>query len=144
MYWKRESEYIHFFFKIFLSVLISLSMSSESDNQIKRDREEVEEFTKRLLKRDADQVRRMTSGGQQRDGNMSGNPPEMQSSDQVMELREYSRQVYLEKRQKKEMELLQTEIHDEEMVFSDSELTEAELRERNRKRVSQLLCWFNT
>lgn len=136
MYWKRESEYIHFFFKIFLSVLISLSMSSESDNQIKRDREEVEEFTKRLLKRDADQVRRMTSGGQQRDGNMSGNPPEMQSSDQVMELREYSRQVYLEKRQKKEMELLQTEIHDEEMVFSDSELTEAELRERNRKRVS--------
>ena len=119
-------------------------MSSEGDDQIKRDREEVEEFTKRLLKRDADQIRNMTSGGQQRNGNTSGNPPEMQTSDQVMELREYSRQVYLEKRQKKEMELLQTEIHDEEMVFSDSELTEAELRERNRKRVSQLLCWFNT
>ena len=110
-------------------------MSSEGDDKIQRDREEVEEFTKRLLKRDADQIRSMTSVGQEKNGNISGNLPESHTSDQVMELREYSRQVYLEKRQKKEMELLQTEIHDEEMIFSDSELTEAELRERNRKRV---------
>ena len=113
-------------------------MSSEGDDQIKRDREEVEEFTKRLLKRDADLNSSLNSGGKKKNGDTSGYPPEMQTREQVMELREYSRQVYLEKRQKKEMELFQTEMKDEEMVFSDSELTEAELQERNRKRVSQM------
>lgn len=117
-------------------------MSSEGQDQIQRDREEVEEFNRRLLKRDEQNTRNTASGDQIDVDSLSKNMTEQQKRNLVPELREYSRQVYLEKRQKKEMELLQTELHDEEMVFSDSELTEAELRERDRKRVS--ICSYQS
>ena len=44
--------------------------------------------------------------------------------------------MYLEKRQKKQIELLQRELEDEQMVFDEHDLTENEQKDREQKRVA--------
>lgn len=110
-------------------------MSSQPNNQIEKDREEVEALNRRLLEKDRKRTHDSSSGTTTNvDLDISKMSDERKRS-LVPELREVSRQVYLEKRRKQQMELLQKEIEDEEMVFSDSEITDQEKRQREQKRV---------
>ena len=63
------------------------------------------------------------------------NMSEEQKRSLVPQLRELSRQEYLQKREKMKLELLQKEVEEEEMVYSDSELTGREKRSREEKKV---------
>ena len=110
-------------------------MSSQDTNSIEKDREGVEEVNRTILLKD----------NQRRQNASSINIPSVDTeiskmtADQkrslVPELRELSRSIYLEKREKQQLELFETEIKDEEFVFDDSELTEHERMERDNKRV---------
>lgn len=114
-------------------------MSSQDTNSIEKDREGVEEVNRSILLKDS----------QRRQNASSINIPSVdteiskmtadQKRNLVPELRELSRSIYLEKREKQQLELLETEIKDEEFVFDDSELTEHERRERENKRVYHML-----
>ena len=110
-------------------------MSSQPTNQVEKDRQEVEEFNRRLMERDREKSQKSSSGTTTNvDIDISKMSDDRKRS-LVPELREVSRQVYLEKRKKQQMEFLQKEIEDEELVFSDSEITENERLRREQKKV---------
>ena len=108
-------------------------MSSSPNDQIEKDRQDVEEFNRRLLEKDTKQS---SSNSLDTVDDASKRLTAQQKRELVPELRELSRQVYLEKRQKKQIELLQKELEDEQMVFDEHDLTENEQKDREQKRVA--------
>lgn len=109
-------------------------MSAEPTNTISKDRKEVDEFNRRLLEKDLENTKKTSNASTGTVDDASKYLSEAKKRDLVPELREVSRQVYLEKRQKQKMELLKQELEDEQMVFSDNELTTAEREDRQRKK----------
>ena len=109
-------------------------MSAEQVDTISKDRKEVDEFNRRLLEKDLENTKRASHASTGTVDDASKYLSESKKRDLVPELREVSRQVYLEKRQKQKMELLKQELEDEQMVFSDNELTSAEREDRRRKK----------
>ena len=97
-------------------------MSSSPNDQIEKDRQDVEEFNRRLLEKD---TQKSSSNSLDTVDDASKRLTAQQKRELVPELRELSRQVYLEKRQKKQIELLQRELEDEQMVFDEAETTYA-------------------
>lgn len=110
-------------------------MSSNNDSQAERDREEVESFNRRLLERDMKATRNTSSLNPIAVDSEINKMSEEQKRSLVPQLRELSRQEYLQKREKMKLELLQKEVEEEEMVYSDSELTGREKRSREEKKV---------
>lgn len=108
-------------------------MSSSPNDQIEKDRQDVEEFNRRLLEKD---TQKSSSNSLDTVDDASKRLTAQQKRELVPELRELSRQVYLEKRQKKQIELLQRELEDEQMVFDEHDLTENEQKDREQKRVA--------
>lgn len=108
-------------------------MSSSPNDQIEKDRQDVEEFNRRLLEKD---TQKSSSNWLDTVDDASKRLTAQQKRELVPELRELSRQVYLEKRQKKQIELLQRELEDEQMVFDEHDLTENEQKDREQKRVA--------
>ena len=108
-------------------------MSSSPNDQIEKDRQDVEEFNRRLLEKD---TQKSSSNSLDTVDDASKRLTAQQKRELVPELRELSRQVYLEKRQKKQIELLQRELEDEQMVFYEHDLTENEQKDREQKRVA--------
>ena len=110
-------------------------MSSNNDSQVERDREEVESLNRRLLERDMKATRNTSSLNPIAVDSEINKMSEEQKRSLVPQLRELSRQEYLQKREKMKLELLQKEVEEEEMVYSDSELTGREKRSREEKKV---------
>lgn len=110
-------------------------MSSSQNDQIEKDRQDVDEFNRRLIEKDMQQS---SSGTLNTVDDVSKRLTAQQKRDLVPEMRELSRQVYLEKRQKRQIELLQTELKDEQMVFDNKDLTENERKVLEQKRVELL------
>ena len=108
-------------------------MSSSPNDQIEKDRQDVEEFNRRLLEKD---TQKSSSNSLDTVDDASKRLTAQQKRELVPELRELSRQVYLEKRQTKQIELLQRELEDEQMVFDEHDLTENEQKDREQKRVA--------
>ena len=111
------------------------AMSSNNDSQVERDREEVESLNRRLLERDMKATRNTSSLNPIAVDSEINKMSEEQKRSLVPQLRELSRQEYLQKREKMKLELLQKEVEEEEMVYSDSELTGREKRSREEKKV---------
>ena len=127
---KRQKRFIR------LSVDCSrTAMSSNNDSQVERDREEVESLNRRLLERDMKATRNTSSLNPIAVDSEINKMSEEQKRSLVPQLRELSRQEYLQKREKMKLELLQKEVEEEEMVYSDSELTGREKRSREEKKV---------
>ena len=114
-------------------------MSSSPNDQIEKDRQDVEEINRRLIEKDAKQL---SSNSMENVDEAAKRLTAEQKRELVPELRELSRQLYLDKRQKKQTELLQKEIEDNEWAFADSDLTDKERKELEQKRVA-LGRWNN-
>lgn len=110
-------------------------MSEGGKSSIERDREEVEMENRKLLEKDLRNTRNFNSSNLNSEDVTISKLSSSEKRNLVPELREVSRQVYLEKRAKQQLELLEGEIRDNEMVFSDSELTEEERRKQRERKV---------
>ena len=91
-------------------------MSEGGKSSIERDREEVEMENRKLLEKDLRNTRNFNSSNLNSEDVTISKLSSSEKRNLVPELREVSRQVYLEKRAKQQLELLEGEIHDNEIV----------------------------
>lgn len=113
-------------------------MSSNGEGSAEIDRKEVEEMNRLLLEKDRRATRNTSSLNPTVADSEVNKMSEEEKRSLVPQLRELSRQEYLAKREKQKLELLEKEVEDDQMVFSDSELTGRERKRREEKKVGVL------
>ncbi|XP_065851591.1 pre-mRNA-splicing factor ATP-dependent RNA helicase DEAH1-like [Euphorbia lathyris] len=107
---------------------------SESEEERSRDQREREELEQKLRERDAAGTRKLAEPKLTKK-----EAEEIERRSNVLEengidtLRKFSRQEYLKKREQKKVDELRDEIEDEQYLFNDVKLTEAEYREMRYK-----------
>ena len=105
----------------------------DSEERIKRDREEVSQFQSRLRAKD-DTATKKKVGNKEDSASIKTHrtdlvDPNMAPEDQVPELREKSRQVYFTKREPQKLEEAEKLLINQKLLFAGERLTEAELKE---------------
>lgn len=121
------------------------SMVAEEEDQ-----EERVAFEKRLAERDAKNTKRIGGSGSEpapESGSSSFaalvNAPPAERDAALQELRKLSRRTYLEKREKRELQLLEEQLAWDERMYKDWELTPEELATRNYNREVLRLAKLN-
>ncbi|KAJ7978712.1 ATP-dependent RNA helicase [Quillaja saponaria] len=115
--------------------------SSESEEERLQDQREKEELERNLRERDAAGTRKITerklTRKEEEEAIRRSNALEQ---NEMKTLRKYSRHEYLKKREQKKLEELRDDIEDEQYLFQDVKLTEAEYRElRYKKEIYELV-----
>ncbi|KAL9243279.1 hypothetical protein vseg_017186 [Gypsophila vaccaria] len=114
---------------------------SESEEERLQDQREREELERHMKEKDAARTKKLTEpklSKKERDEAIRRS--NAQDQDDTSVLRKVSRQEYLKKREEKKLEELRDEVEDEQYLFKDVELTEAERREnRYKKQLLELI-----
>ena len=114
------------------------------EEEMERDLKEKEEFEERLRRRDDEKTRKLTERKltleEQMELERRGlNKTEEEHNAMIPELRKFSRQEYLKKREVQKLEELKGMIEDEEYLFDGVELTEQEVKDQEyRKKIYKL------
>lgn len=114
------------------------------EEEMERDIKEKEEFEERLRRRDDEKTKKLTERKLTLEEKMEEerrgvNKTEEERNEMVPELRKFSRQEYLKKREVSKLEELKGMIKDEEYLFADTELTEQEKADHEyRKQIYKL------
>ncbi|WCJ43640.1 RNA helicase family protein [Euphorbia peplus] len=107
---------------------------SESEEERLRDQREREELEQKLRERDAAGTRKLAEPKlTKKEAEEIERRSNALEEDGVNTLRKFSRQEYLKKREQKKVDELRDEIEDEQYLFNDVKLTEAEYREMRYK-----------
>lgn len=117
------------------------SDGSESEEERLRDQIEREELERHLREKDAAKTTKLTeqklSKREEEEAIRRANALEQ---DDIGALRKVSRQEYLKKREQKKLEEIRDDIEDEQYLFGNQKVSEAELRElRNKKQIYELV-----
>ena len=122
------------------------------EEERERDIAERDAFVARLLEKEEQKTRKQQMGAEGGEGltaeqiqelatrgTLSGNIRDEEEQGTVQQLREISRQHYLEKREEKELRLLELSMRDEEELFAGEKLSAAEQRRREvNKKILEL------
>ena len=114
------------------------------EEEMERDLKEKEEFEERLRRRDDEKTRKLTERKltleEQMELERRGlNKTEEERNAMIPELRKFSREEYLKKREVQKLDELKGMIEDEEYLFDGVELTEQEVRDHEyRKKIYKL------
>ena len=114
-------------------------MSSEQEDRIARDREEVEAFNRRLLEKEMKRDRTISTPATGPVDDKRGRLMESKDRDLWRRERELSRQQYLASRKDKILNLEAAIIDDEKRLFDEKDLT-AEERQRRKSDEVVILC----
>ncbi|XP_012570929.1 pre-mRNA-splicing factor ATP-dependent RNA helicase DEAH1 [Cicer arietinum] len=114
---------------------------SESEEERLKDQREKEELVQHMRERDAAGTRKLTeqklTRKEEEEAIRRSNAAE---NDDIQNLRKFSRQEYLKKREEKKLEELRDDIEDEQYLFEGVKLSEVELRElRYKKEIYELI-----
>ncbi|KAK9669170.1 hypothetical protein RND81_13G113200 [Saponaria officinalis] len=114
---------------------------SESDEERLRDQREREELERHMKEKDAARTKKLTEPKMlKKERDEAIRRSNALEQDDLSELRKVSRQEYLKKREEKKLDELRDEVEDEQYLFKDIELTEAERREyRYKKEILELV-----
>nr|XP_043614426.1 pre-mRNA-splicing factor ATP-dependent RNA helicase DEAH1-like [Erigeron canadensis] len=117
------------------------SEDSDSEEERLRDQKEREELERHLREKDAARTAKLTeqklSMREEEEAIRRANALE---EDDIGTLRKVSRQEYLKKREQKKLEEIRDDIEDEQYLFGDVKVTEAEQRElRYKKKIYELV-----
>ncbi|XP_073158491.1 pre-mRNA-splicing factor ATP-dependent RNA helicase DEAH1-like isoform X2 [Henckelia pumila] len=109
--------------------------SSGSEDERLRDQREREKLEQRIKERDASRTRKLADRKLTKKGGEEAiRRSKATKVDDIRTLRKVSRQEYLKKRERKKLEELRDDIDDEQYLFDQVKLTEAEKRESRYKK----------
>lgn len=113
-------------------------MSSEQENRIAKDREEVEAFNRRMLEKEMNRDRRSNTITPEAIDDKRARLMGSKDKDMWRKEREASRQVYLANRRDKILQLEAAVIQDEKRIFDEKDLTQQEIQQR---KIDEVAMW---
>ena len=105
-------------------------MSSEQEDRIARDREEVEAFNRKMLEKEMKRDHRSNTITPEAIDDKRARLIGSKDKDMWRKERELSRQVYLANRRDKILQLEEAVIKDEKRIFDEKDLTQQEIQQR--------------